>query len=66
MHDLLEGVLNLEIDQLLSVFVTKKKMSLKVINERLQFFDFGSYEQINKSQDIAEEHLRHRKLKYSA
>ncbi|XP_055372059.1 uncharacterized protein LOC129606032 [Condylostylus longicornis] len=67
MHDLLEGVLNLEISYLLYDFIHKEKFfELRALNNRINFFDFSFNMHINKPSEIMEEHLKAKKLRYSS
>lgn len=68
MHDVLEGTFNNEISLILKVLIYEKKyFTLETLNCRINYFDFASYENINKPQEISEAHLKlAQKIRYSA
>ena len=47
MHVLFEGVLGMEIHMMLCEFFRKKSLTLSILNERLNAFDFGTAEARN-------------------
>lgn len=53
MHDILEGVLQYEIKEVLKIFIfTKKLFTLNELNQRMQSFDFGYHNDPNKPSPI--------------
>lgn len=51
MHDIFEGVLNIELGLILKHFIyVKNYFSLKNLNNRINVFDFGQTEGLNKPQ----------------
>ena len=48
MHVLFEGILGMEIHMMLCEFFKKKYLTLSVLNERLNAFDFGTAEARNR------------------
>jgi hypothetical protein len=52
-HDLLEGILPLEMKQLIKVFIEKKYVTLQQLNERIQGFPYTGPDSRNKPALIA-------------
>ncbi|XP_028409272.1 uncharacterized protein LOC114531867 [Dendronephthya gigantea] len=58
MHDVLEGVLQYEVKELLNELINVKKLlTLKELNRRLAEFDYGYYNDANKPSPINEKRL---------
>lgn len=53
MHDVLEGVLQYQCKELMKAIIQDEKlMSLDVLNQHLKKFDYGNYNNKNKSSHI--------------
>lgn len=57
MHDILEGALELELKQLLKLFVSKKYLSLCRLNDAIQSFPYGVADVKNKPSPISSKTL---------
>ena len=53
MHDVLEGALEFEVKQLLKHFVSKKYLSLTVLNDAIDSFPYGATDSTNKPSPIS-------------
>lgn len=53
MHDILEGALELELKQLLKLFVSKKYLSLSKLNDAIESFPYGVADAKNKPSPIS-------------
>ena len=53
MHDVLEGALELEVKQLLKLFVSKKCLSLQALNDAIESFPYGGADANNKPTPIS-------------
>ena len=59
MHDILEGVLQSKVKEMLKVFIWEQKyFSLEQLNERIKNFDYGYYNDNNKPSTIAQQTLK--------
>ena len=59
MHDLLEGVLQYECKEMLSVFVYEiKYFTLQELNDKLKMFDYGYYNDRNKPSPVTRQALK--------
>ena len=66
MHDILEGVLHYEMNEMLKDFIkTEGFLTLDELNSRISKFDFGYYNDKNKPSPITEQKLssNHNSLK---
>lgn len=57
MHDILEGVLQYEVKELLKYLISEKICSLELINRKIAMFPYGSSDISNKPSTIFSEHL---------
>ena len=58
MHDVLEGVLQYEVKELLKYLVlSEKRLSIHYINRRLSMFPYGYSDVSNKPSEISLDHL---------
>ena len=59
MHDILEGVLQYKVKEMLKVFIWEEKyFSLEQLNDRIKNFDYGYYNDNNKPSTIAQQTLK--------
>ena len=59
MHDILEGVLQYKVKEMLKVFIWEEKyLSLEQLNDRIKIFDYGYYKDNNKPSTIAQQTLK--------
>lgn len=58
MHDVLEGLLQYEVKELLNELINAKKLfTLQELNRRMADFDYGYYNDSNKPSPITERRL---------
>ena len=57
MHDILQGVLQYEVKELLKYLVSRRICSLQHINCRIAIFPYGYSDVSNKPSDISSDHL---------
>ena len=58
LHDVLEGVLQYEAKELIKVLVKEKHITVNLLNERIQKFDFGHADDKNKPSVIKDTKMR--------
>ena len=56
-HDILEGVLQYEVKELLKYLVSENICSLELINRKIAMFPYGYSDILNKPSEISREHL---------
>lgn len=67
MHDILEGVCQYDISQLLLHYIYEAKFfTLEVLNNRLNVFDFGLEDGVNRPPSLKKEKLKNFRLGFSA
>lgn len=57
MHDVLEGILQYEVKELIKYLVSEKICSLDYINRRISLFPYGYSDMGNKPSEISRDHL---------
>ncbi len=57
MHDILEGILQYEVIELLKCLITEKTCTLQYINRRISLFPYGYSDVANKPSEISFDNL---------
>ncbi|XP_036329577.1 uncharacterized protein LOC118741715 [Rhagoletis pomonella] len=67
MHDIFEGILNLEISLIILSYIrTEKYFTIDDINNRINFFDYGHIHNLNRPPQLCLDNLKTLKIRYSA
>lgn len=66
MHDLDEGILNLDMCGIISTLISRRRFDYELLNDRIQGFDYNTCEVRNKPPLIKPQHIKNKKLHTSA
>jgi hypothetical protein len=66
MHDLLEGVFHYDLGHILHYFITKKCITLEILNDKKAGFDYGPMKIGNISELITKEHVKNKHFRFTS